>query len=234
MNAASVFHLSADKLLERVEYGNGGKICYSYDDFKRKKAIRRDDDAADRYTYEYGANGQLALVHDHVLNQRIYYEYDLANRPMRTYVYDPDKVTYWTKLGFDQYSNLTTYTEKIGSRKYIDTFTYDNENRPTNVQYSNSTNSVSYVYDALGRMTQRTVANAGNNYTTTYAFAAGGHGTNSTTDLITSVTQNGFNFSYEYDDVGNIISETRNGQTTTYEYDALGQLIQIIAHVAEQ
>ena len=37
MNAASVFHLSADKLLERVEYGNGGRIIrysHAYDAHK--------------------------------------------------------------------------------------------------------------------------------------------------------------------------------------------------------
>ena len=40
-----------------------------------------------------------------------------------------------------------------------------------------------------------------------------------------SITQNGQNFSYTYDNVGNITSVTRNGLTTTYVYDKLGQLI---------
>ncbi|MBR4236741.1 MAG: hypothetical protein IKR85_11885 [Clostridia bacterium] len=46
-----------------------------------------------------------------------------------------------------------------------------------------------------------------------------------------SITQgsgtNALNFSYTYDNRGNITSETRNGVTTTYEYDALGQLTRV-------
>ncbi|MDA6816166.1 RHS repeat protein, partial [Escherichia coli] len=48
-----------------------------------------------------------------------------------------------------------------------------------------------------------------------------------TTPLVTSITQNGQNFSYTYDNVGNITSVTRNGLTTTYEYDSLGQLTRV-------
>ena len=48
-----------------------------------------------------------------------------------------------------------------------------------------------------------------------------------TTPLVQSITQNGQNFSYTYDNVGNISSVTRNGLTTTYTYDLLGQLIRV-------
>ena len=34
-------------------------------------------------------------------------------------------------------------------------------------------------------------------------------------------------FSYTYDNVGNITSETREGVTTTYSYDSLGQLTRV-------
>ena len=34
-------------------------------------------------------------------------------------------------------------------------------------------------------------------------------------------------FSYTYDNVGNITSETREGVTTTYAYDSLGQLTRV-------
>ena len=63
------------------------------------------------------------------------------------------------------------------------------------------------------------------NYTTQYAyFDPDPEDTILTTPLVTSITQNGQNFSYTYDNVGNITSVTRNGLTTTYEYDSLGQL----------
>ena len=39
--------------------------------------------------------------------------------------------------------------------------------------------------------------------------------------------QYGMDFSYAYDNVGNITSETREGATTTYAYDSLGQLTRV-------
>ena len=51
--------------------------------------------------------------------------------------------------------------------------------------------------------------------------------TNATTPLVSSISQYGMDFSYTYDDVGNITSETREGVTTTYAYDSLGQLTRV-------
>ena len=51
--------------------------------------------------------------------------------------------------------------------------------------------------------------------------------TNATTPLVSSISQYGMDFSYTYDDVGNITSETREGVTTTYVYDSLGQLTRV-------
>ena len=68
---------------------------------------------------------------------------------------------------------------------------------------------------------------AANSYTTTFGYVAGGHGTKSTTPLVASITQPGMNYSYTYDNRGNITSETRNGSTTTYVYDGLGQLTRV-------
>ncbi len=49
----------------------------------------------------------------------------------------------------------------------------------------------------------------------------------SITGLIESISQPGGNFTYTYDDNGNIISVVQDGKKTTYEYDALGQLIRV-------
>ena len=69
--------------LTRVDYGNGGKVKYAYDSFKRIKGVRFDAETTDRFTYEYGANGQIGKVTDHALSREIASEYDLANRPSR-------------------------------------------------------------------------------------------------------------------------------------------------------
>ena len=65
-------------------------------------------------------------------------------------------------------------------------------------------------------------------YLTTYQYLAPENGDSiQTTPLVQSITQNGQNFSYTYDNVGNITSVTHNGLTTTYEYDSLGQLTRV-------
>ena len=51
--------------------------------------------------------------------------------------------------------------------------------------------------------------------------------TNATTPLVSSISQYGMDFSYTYNDVGNITSETREGVTTTYMADSLGQLTRV-------
>ena len=67
-------------------------------------------------------------------------------------------------------------------------------------------------------------------FTSEYHFAAGGYGTGSVTNLVSSITQPGCNCGYGYDDNGNIASATLNGKWTGYTYDALGQLIQVNDH----
>ena len=91
---------------------------------------------------------------------------------------------------------------------------------------------MSYAYDKLNRITNRTVTN-GTTYSTAYTYVPGSstYGANATTPLVATITQgsgaNAMNFAYTYDNRGNITSETRNGVTTTYEYDALGQLTRV-------
>ena len=81
--------------------------------------------------------------------------------------------------------------------------------------------------DAIGRVSNRTVTAAGHAFATAYGYAAGNNGSGNTTTLISSLTQSGENFTYTYDDVGNIASVVQNNKTTAYTYDALGQLIRV-------
>ena len=99
----------------------------------------------------------------------------------------------------------------------------------TEIQYDGGAQKVSYIYDAIGRVSSRVAecgADAGK-LTSTYSYVDGGFGTNSTTPLVKKITQNGISFEYEYDTRGNIVSEKRGNLTTTYAYDALGQLIRV-------
>ncbi len=215
--------------LTKSKFSNGGEIRYTYDDFKRVTGIQYDADSADRYKFEYGANGQLARVTDNLLNRTTLSEYDISNRPMRKTTVEGTINVYLGEVTYDEYSNLASFREQVGSARtaYRTDFTYDPENKPTKLTYGSTSNQVVYAYDDIGRMTTRTATVGGNAYTATYGYTAGGHGTGTTTGLIASISQTGGNFSYTYDDNGNITSVVQDGKSTYYEYDALGQLIRV-------
>ena len=215
--------------LSKSVFGNGGEVRYTYDDFKRVTGIQYDTDSADRYEFEYGANGQLSRVTDNLLGRTTLSEYDVSNRPMRKTTVEGTTNVYLGEVTYDQYSNLASFREQVGSARtvYRTDFTYDKENKPTKLTYGSNSNQVAYAYDDIGRMTTRTATVGGKAYTATYGYTAGGHGTGSTTGLISSIAQTGGNFTYTYDDNGNITRVVQDGVETAYAYDALGQLIRV-------
>ncbi len=234
--STNVYENDRNGLLSEVQYGNGGKVKYTYDDFDRLTGVRHDAETADRYTYEYGANGQAARVHDNNLNRTYETEYDLSDRPCRGTLRDTDGTAiYRTTLEYTRHSNLNRFREELSDGWTKDTYetsyAYDIDNRVTEMQFDDSAHKVAYTYDELGRINARTLTNGTASYLTTYTFVTGGYGTNSTTPLVSGITQgsgeNAMNFAYAYDSRGNITSETRNGKVITYTYDALGQLIRV-------
>ena len=234
--STNVYENDRNGLLQEVQYGNGGKVKYTYDDFDRITGLRYDDETSDRYTYEYGANGREARVHDNDLGRIYETEYDLSERPCKgTLVGADGHRLYRTTLEYTRHSNLNSFREEVGEgwlgSTHKTSYTYDVDNRVTEMQFDDSLHKIAYEYDELGRIKERALTNGSAGYTTTYTFVAGGYGTNSTTPLVAGITQgtgsNAMNFAYAYDSRGNITSETRNGKVTTYTYDALGQLIRV-------
>ena len=135
---------------------------------------------------------------------------------------------YRTTLRYDKYSNLTGFDERVNGQAYTTSYTYDNDNRPTAIQYGADTRKVEYTYDELGRIDSKTTRNGTLTRGTSYDYVTGNPAlVNATTPLVSSITQYGMDFSYTYDNVGNITSETREGVTTTYAYDSLGQLTRV-------
>ena len=229
--STNVYENDRDGQLSEVQYGNGGKVHYSYDDFDRLTGVRYDGETSDRYVYKYGANGETAEVEDHNLGRIARTDYDQADRPCQTELRDAStgEALYKTSLKYDRLSNLEQFAEKAGGETHTSKYTYDRDNRVTEIQYDGGAQKVSYIYDAIGRVSSR-VAECGadvGKLTSSYSYVDGGFGTNSTTPLVKKITQNGVSFEYAYDSRGNIISEKRNDVETTYAYDALGQLIRV-------
>ena len=222
--------------LTATTYGNGTKIRSRYDDFNRVMGVVYGEETAPRYEYDYNAKGQVARVRDNLLNRTTQSEYDLANRPVRVKTAEAGQHVYTGQVAYDNvYGNLSEFTEKVGeNRQEIGTkFGYDDENRPTSLTYSASGKEIGQsttTIDKLNRTTFSAVKLGSKTFTSEYHFAAGGYGTGSVTNLVSSITQPGCNCGYGYDDNGNIASATLNGKWTGYTYDELGQLIQVNDH----
>ena len=222
--------------LTATTYGNGAKVSSRYDDFNRVTGVVYGEETAPRYEYDYNAKGQVARVRDNLLNRTTQSEYDLANRPVRVKTSEDAKHVYTGQVAYDNvYGNLSEFTEKVGENRqeYGTKFGYDDENRPTSLTYSASGKEIGQsttTIDKLNRTTFSAVKLGSKTFTSEYHFAAGGYGTGSVTNLVSSITQPGCNCGYGYDDNGNIASATLNGKWTGYSYDALGQLIQVNDH----
>ena len=222
--------------LTATTYGNGAKISSRYDDFNRVTGVVYGEETAPRYEYDYNAKGQVARVRDNLLNRTTQSEYDLANRPVRVKTSEDTKHVYTGQVAYDNvYGNLSEFTEKVGENRqeYGTKFGYDDENRPTSLTYSIGATAIGQsttTIDKLNRTTFSAVKLGSKTFTSEYHFAAGGYGTGSVTNLVSSITQPGCNCGYGYDDNGNIASATLNGKWTGYTYDELGQLIQVNDH----
>ena len=219
--------------LTATTYGNGAKISSRYDDFNRVTGVVYGEETAPRYEYDYNAQGKVARVRDNLLNRTTQSEYDLANRPVRVKTAEAGQHVYTGQVAYDNvYANLSEFTEKVGENRqeFGTKFGYDDENRPTSLTYSASGKEIGQsttTIDKLNRTTFSAVKLGSKTFTSEYHFAAGGYGTGSVTNLVSSITQPGCNCGYGYDDNGNIASATLNGKWTGYTYDALGQLIRV-------
>lgn len=232
--STNVYSTGGDRTLKRVEYGNGGKVYYTHDDFRRVTGIHYDNDTVPRFEYEYGANGQVAYVHDNELNRTAWTEFDSSERPIRMHLMENATETslgtpvHVNVINYDEYGNVVARKEKMGSNaNYETTFAYDVDNRPTMLRFGEDNREITYAYDRVNRISTRTTVGAVN-YMTTYSYLRPeGEEAYMSTPLVQTIAQNGQNFSYTYDNVGNISSVTRNGLTTTYVYDNLGQLTRV-------
>ncbi len=232
--STNVYSSDRKSRLEEVQYGNGGKVKYSYDDFDRIIGITHDNDTDPKFTYEYDAKGRAAVVTDTRDGSTIRNNYDQTDRPTESEQRDGnDNLKYRTLIEYDVKNRVKAFNEATDTEIHRTEYAYDKDNRPTEVKYNGSNSTkVNYTYDKLNRVTNRTVTN-GAAYASQFGYVQGAtaYGSNATTPLVQSITQgsgaNALNFSYTYDSRGNITSETRNGVATTYEYDALGQLTRV-------
>ena len=184
-----------------------------------------------RTQHLHDAQGQVAWVRDSARNTTTQTLYDLAGRPMRKTLLTGSGTgtahAYTGEVSYNQFELISKFTESVGTArtKFSTAFTYDTENRVTNLAYG--TGSLAYTYDGLGRITKRVLKPGSTAVNTTYGYLAGGRGTNSTTALVQTIAQGGITLTYAYDNCDNITSVSNGTKATQYYYDALGQLIRV-------
>ncbi len=231
---------TGDKLLESVTYGNGDKVSYTYDSFKRTSGIRYDETAAPRFTYEYGANGAVGRVNDAELNREARMAYDLAERPVEAELYENGSLKHSLTQEYDRFEQPSVLHERVEEpdntrSEYTVCATYDRESKPTEITCASShmtaldvPDSVSkrklaYRYDGLGRILRRDFhANGDANaemvtplLRTEYSYNKGGYGADSTTAQVQTLEQAGRRCKYWYDKRGNITRESWQGMAAT-------------------
>ena len=135
----------------------------------------------------------------------------------------------------DGKSRVTAYTCGMagatgGSLGQTYGYTYDDESGTMSsmtVTASGVSDTISFTYDALQRLTAKTLARTGLTLAQTYAYKT--ISGNRTSTLISGLTQKTGgsttdSYTYTYDSLGNITAINRNGNRTGYAYDAQNQL----------
>ncbi len=217
-----------------MTYGNGTVLHNSYDLLDRPVSVWYNNDSNTGFRYLYTKQGGLSLVRDLINNLRTKYTYDLSGRLVavrrNVNVEHEDYPLYASqKYRYEDKTNrvISTVSEIPGS-SITTQYQYGNatQGQIIDAVYAvkqNNTNHIGYAYDGLGRMTTRTLSVPNKSYT--YSYTPGGHGTNSTTTQVSSVTSGTDTTGYTYDSVGNITEIKENGVTVaSYAYDTLNQL----------
>ena len=204
--------------LDRLDYGNGDSVEYTYDD--KGRLVTQTYEDGDYLYHKYNNNGDLASVWDSATDVTTRYYYDLTDRMMK---YTESGKNYSHSVGYqyDTQNNLTQLVENIDGVEKATSYTYDDDNRVTSVTTDGTT--VSYAYDGFGRGTTQTTS-SGDTVVLTESFT---YVPNSTQIATYTTTAGSYSvtYAYTYDDNGNILTISDGAGTVTYTYDSANQLL---------
>ena len=217
--------------LKQVEYGNGNKIGYTYDDYGNISAISQN--GTKNFTWQYDSTGNLYSHEDLVNNQRFVYTYDSTGRLVRQQVLDNSKKNiYSSQYGYDLNNNVSRFASSAGGVSVTENFEYGKDNLASKYTYP-SGKTTTYTYDGLMRRI-KALTNTSVNIDHQYAYLASARGNTVKSTKIGWEHIGNYIYGYTYDANGNITKITRRDKTvanSAYEpqqqfaYDELNQLI---------
>ena len=224
--------------LNRLVYGNGNVIEYTYDKYGRlaAQAYKANGDATtgDTVTYKYDNSGGLSTVIDSSSGITTKYFYDVTDRLMK-YTETGTDFNHSVAYTYDNLNNLTSLEEKINDLTLTSNYTYDSDNRVIKVENGSAVRD--YTYDGYGRLDRRVTSSGTTTYLTEdFVFhTSGGNDTGQLKSQHFTTADRNISYSYTYDGNGNIASVTESATsprasipsvtTTTYVYDSQNQLI---------
>lgn len=189
----STYAYDAQERVTGIDFGDGTSLAYTYDSIGRRTSMT--DEAGHKTVYSYSNLGQLARIEDENGNLIAAYTYDLGGRLRRT---DNGNGTYSTQ-------------------------TYDAAGLLTEINHFDAqgglTSFVHYEYNALGLRTAMTSQDG----KWVYGYDKIGQLIAADFTPVGGSALSAESLRYEYDSVGNRVSETRNGVVTNYTNNNLNQ-----------
>ena len=233
------YHYNMRGQMDRMDYGNGNFSNFSYDPLGRLEKVWYNDDTTKVAETVYNERGLVGLTKDGFSDTRTRLWYDLAGRVVqmrRTLGAAADTTDLFAEVSLD-YEDSTNRLQQQRVRvltgldtiySYTTGYVYgdgdegESPNRIYAVTYNGETD-LQYLYDSLGRVDTRLLADG--NIETRYHYASKGYSSRSST-LVRSVAENGLYTYYDYDEMGNIVyMDDSTGRIDTYTYDDLNQLL---------
>jgi RHS repeat-associated protein len=183
----------------RTDKRLGTTLTYAYDNIYQLLTAKQGTTTKESYTYDAVGN-RLSSVGVSP------YSYNSSNQltsiPGTTYTYDNN-------------GNTKTKTTAAGTT----TYTWDYENRLTQVVLPGTGGTVTYKYDPFGRRVQKAFTQGGATTTTNYLYDGD--------NLIEEVDQNGIvlaRYTGSSERVDEPLAEVRSGATSYYDQDGLGSV----------
>ena len=227
---------SADRLTNTATTGSPNQpdvtINYTYDPNGNRQTMT--DSLTGSTNYLYDTLNRITTI-TNPANQVVNFGYDTLNRRVLTTL--PNGVT--TDFVYDSNSRLTSLQHKLGLTTLSDfSYTYDNVGNHTAMNTTRSSltvnNSLNYVYDNIYQLTQATrPLPAQPDETFNYdplgnRLLSDGQTTNSTIGQANRLLDDS-EFTYTYDNNGNLIQKTdkATNETTDYIFNAENELIRI-------
>jgi len=192
----------------------GNSLQYTYDGVGNTTAVQSGAAGPSaKVTYNTNGTAKTSASPGAAAGVSTAYAYDTDN-DLQTITAPTGNSLAQRAFTWDGFGRLATATTGAGATL---TYSYDNADRITKVDYSDTTVDVTYAYDANGRIKTR-VDGSG---TSTYTYDDLGH-------LSSTVnTANNQTVSYTYDLAGALASTANGLGTTSYGYDAAHQLTSI-------